>query len=172
MARDEQTTRSKINMRIGNYTAEIEPGTEDESGYVTMKMTEGRSPFKLKLTNHADRKSKVNVRIHGIDQGIWVLMPHQAASLERPVHLAEKFCAYTVGSEGANYAMPSVQRSRADVGEAGVGTEGASQQTFQTVDDFETDGNESVTINLRIVTSKTTPRPLSSALSNPIPPAI
>lgn len=191
-------------MRIGNYTAEIEPGIEDERGYVAMKMTEGRSPFKLKLTNHADRKSKVNVCIHGIDQGTWVLIPHQSASLERPVHIAEKFCAYAVGSEGGNAigltagdpnngliritftpatrplpspsasvgAMPPAQRSRADFCEAGVGTEGASNQTFQTVDDFETDGNEAVTINLRIVASKTTPRPLSSALSNPIPPAI
>jgi hypothetical protein len=191
-------------MRIGNYTAQIEPGTEDERGYIAMKMVAGRSPFKLKLTNHADRKCKVNVRIHGLDQGTWVLMPHQFASLERPVHIAEKFCAYAVGSEGGDAIgltagdphnglisitftpairpvpipiapaapMSSQQRSRADFGEAGVGTEGASGQTFQTVDDFKTDSNEAVTINLRIVELKTTPRPLSSALSNPIPPAI
>ncbi len=193
-------------MRIGNYTAEIEPGIEDESGYVAMKMTEGRSPFKLKLTNHIALKSKVNVCIHGIDQGTWVLMPHQVASLERPIHIAEKFCAYAVGSEGGKaigltagdvnnglikitftpeiepLPLPvvsssaptflSAKRSRADFGEAGVGTEGTSHQTFQTVDDFETDGSKAVTINLRIVESKTTPRPLSSALSNPIPPAI
>jgi hypothetical protein len=191
-------------MRIGNYTAQIEPGTEDERGYVAMKMLAGRSPFKLKLNNHADRKCKVNVRMHGIDQGTWVLMPHQFASLERPVHIAEKFCAYAVGSEGGDaigltagdsnnglisitftpatkpvaipivpiISMPSQQRSRADFGEAGVGTEGASEQTFQTVNDFETDRHEAVTINLRIVELKTTPRPLSSALSNPIPPGI
>jgi hypothetical protein len=199
-------------MRIGNYTAQIEPGTEDERGYIAMKMLADRSPFKLKLTNHADRKCKVNVRMHGIDQGTWVLMPHQFASLERPVHIAEKFCAYAVGSDGGDailvprgsangltagdpnnglisitftpatkpiiipivpiISMPSQQRSRADFGEAGVGTEGASEQTFQTVDDFETDSHEAVTINLRIVELKSTPRPLSSALSNPIPPGI
>jgi hypothetical protein len=199
-------------MRIGNYTAQIEPGTEDERGYIAMKMTAGRSPFTLKLINHADRKSKVNVRIHGIDQGTWVLMPHQVANLERPIHIAEKFCAYAVGSEGGDailvprgsangltagdpnnglisikftpairplpmpsapiISMPSQQRSYANFGEAGVGTEGASEQTFQTVADFETDSYEAVTINLRIVELKTTPRPLSSALSNPIPPGI
>lgn len=192
-------------MRIGNYTAEIEPGKEDERGYVAIKMSEGRSPFKLKLINHSNQKSKVNVRIHGIDQGTWVLMPNQIASLERPIHIAEKFCAYAIGSEGGNTigltagdphnglisitfmpakrilpnpiapASPMCSQqvfSRESFREVGVGTEGESTQTFQTVENFETDENESVTINLRIVELKSTPRPLSSALSNPIPPAI
>jgi hypothetical protein len=193
-------------MRIGNYTAQIEPGTEDESGYVAMKMTDGRSPFKLKLTNHSDRQCKVNVRIHDLDQGTWVLMPNGVATLERPVHIAEKFCAYAVGSEGGNAigltagdpnnglisikfapakiillprsapasvsARSSLQQYCDDFGAAGVGTEGASHQTFQTVDDFATDDREAVTINLRIVESKSTPRPLSAAQSNPIPPAL
>jgi hypothetical protein len=203
-------------MRISNYTAQIEPGTEDESGYVAIKMTDGRSPFKLKLTNHSDRKCKVNVRIHDLDQGTWVLMPNGVATLERPVHIAEKFCAYAVGSEGGNaigltagdpnnglisikFAPAKLlpppfaptpswapippgapapggarysQQSRADFGAAGVGTEGESKQAFQTVDDFATDDREAVTINLRIVESKSTPRPLSSAQSNPVPPAL
>jgi hypothetical protein len=186
------------------YTVQIQPGTEDDRGYVAIKMIECRAPFTLKLINHSDRKSKVNIHIHGLDQGTWVLMPHQASILERPIHIAEKFCAYTVGSEGGkaiglttgdpNNGLISItftpekrivistlfdrpgammsQQSRACFGEAGVGTEGESNQTFQTVDDFETDPNEAVTINLRIVESKTSPRPLSSARSNPIPPAI
>ena len=191
-------------MQIGNYLAEIQPGTEDDRGYVAIKMTEGKAPFTLKLNNYSDRKSKVNIHIHGLDQGTWVLMPHQVSILERPVHIAEKFCAYAVGSEGGNaiglttgdpnnglisitfrpekrIVMPTSiappipmmsQQSRASFGEAGVGTEGESHQTFQTVKDFETDPNEAVTINLRIVEFKNSPRPLSSALSNPIPPAI
>jgi hypothetical protein len=206
-------------MRIGNYTAQITPGTEDEHGYIAIKMVAGRSPFSLKLTNDSSEKSKVNVRIHGIDQGTWVLMPHQIANIERPVHLAEKFCAYAVGSEGGNaidltdgdphngliqivftpakrpippppnFSIPSSPapsasasnmefprseqaRRSASYGAAGVGTEGESSQTFQTVNDFETEATEAVTINLRIVELKTTPRPLSSALSNSIPPAI
>ncbi|WP_310424606.1 hypothetical protein [Chamaesiphon sp. VAR_48_metabat_135_sub] len=191
-------------MQIGNYLAEIQPGTEDDRGYVAIKMTEGKAPFTLKLNNYSDRKSKVNIHIHGLDQGTWVLMPHQVSILERPVHIAEKFCAYAVGSEGGNAiglttgdpnnglisitfmpekrivrpasivppsAMMSKQ-SRASFSEAGVGTEGESHQTFQTVKDFETDVNETVTINLRIVELKNSPRPLSSALSNPVPPAI
>jgi hypothetical protein len=56
-------------MKIGNYTAEVKPGVEDEKGYVAIKMTAGRAPFTLQLTNHSSQKSKVNVRIHGIDQG-------------------------------------------------------------------------------------------------------
>jgi hypothetical protein len=191
-------------MRIGNYISEIQPGTEDDRGYVAIKMIEGRASFTLKLSNHSDRKSKVNIHIHGLDQGTWVLMPHQVSILERPVHIAEKFCAYAVGSEGGkaiglttgdpNNGLISItftpekrmvmftpisppspmmsHQSRACFGEAGVGTEGESHQTFQTVKDFETDLNESVTINLRIVELKSSPRPLSSALSNPIPPAI
>lgn len=192
-------------MRIGNYTAEINPGTEDEHGYVAMTMKDGRSPFSLKLINNSSQKSKVNVRMHGIDQGTWVLMPHQVASLERPVHIAEKFCAYAIGSEGGNAIglttgepnnglititfkpekrplpeplQPEYERavkpscSRAAFGEAGIGTEGASSQTFQTVADFETDDREAVTINLRIVEAKPTPHPLSSARSNHVPPAI
>lgn len=191
-------------MQIGNYLAEIQPGTEDDRGYVAIKMTEGKAPFTLKLNNYSDRKSKVNIHIHGLDQGTWVLMPHQVSILERPVHIVEKFCAYAVGSEGGNAiglttgdpnnglisitfmpekrivrpasivppsAMMSKQ-SRASFSEAGVGTEGESHQTFQTVKDFETDVNETVTINLRIVELKNSPRPLSSALSNPVPPAI
>ncbi|WP_310483191.1 hypothetical protein [Chamaesiphon sp. VAR_48_metabat_403] len=196
-------------MRIGNYTAQLEPGIEEESGYIAMKMTDGRSPFKLKLTNHSDLKCKVNVRIHDLDQGTWVLMPNGVANLERPVHIAEKFCAYAVGSEGGNAigltagdpnnglisikftpakllqphaptppsapasvgARYSPTQSRADFGAAGVGTEGESKQAFQTVDDFATDEREAVTINLRIVESKSKPRPLSAA-SNPIPPAL
>ncbi len=194
-------------MRISNYTAQIESGIEDESGYVAMKMTDGRSPFKLKLTNHSDRKCKVNVRIHDLDQGTWVLMPNEVATLERPVHIAEKFCAYAVGSQGGNAigltagdpnnglisikfapakiiplpppsapasvgARSSLQQYCDDFGAAGVGTEGESNQTFQTVDDFATDDREAVTINLRIVEAKSTPRPLSDARSNPIPPAL
>jgi hypothetical protein len=191
-------------MRIGNYLAEIQPGTEDDRGYVAIKMTEGKAPFTLKLNNYSDRKSKVNIHIHGLDQGTWVLMPHQVSILERPVHIAEKFCAYAVGSEGGNaiglttgdpnnglisitfmpekrivrpasIVPPSAtmsKQSRASFSEAGVGTEGESHQTFQTVKDFETDANETVTINLRIVELKNSPRPLSSALSNPVPPAI
>jgi hypothetical protein len=200
-------------MRLGNYIAEIQPGTEDDRGYVAMKMTAGKAPFTLKLTNHSSQKSKVNIHIHGLDQGTWVLMPHQVSILERPIHLAEKFCAYPVGSEGGNaidltagdpnnglisiiftpekrvvishsISHPlemssqsstedrSAARSRASFGAAGVGTEGESHQTFQTVDDFETDEHQAITINLRIVELKNSPRPLSSALSNSIPPAI
>ena len=191
-------------MRIGNYNAEIQPGTADDRGYVAIKMIDGKAPFTLKLTNHSSQKSKVNIHIHGLDQGTWVLMPHQVSILERPIHIAEKFCAYAVGSEGGNaiglttgdpnnglisiiftpekrivmptsIAPPSAMMaaySRDSVGAAGVGTEGESHQTFQTVQDFETDVNEAVTINLRIVEFKNSPRPLSSALSNPIPPAI
>jgi hypothetical protein len=191
-------------MRIGNYTAQIEPGTEDTQGYVAIKMTEGKAPFTLRLNNHSDRKSKVNIHIHGIDQGTWVLMPYQFASLERPAHIAEKFCAYPVNSAGGNaigltdgdpnnglicitftpekrievpapvmsQAAPSYAHRSAAYSPAGVGTEGESTQVFQTVNGFETDEHDAVKINLRIVELKNTPRSLSSALSNSIPPAI
>jgi hypothetical protein len=89
-------------MRIGNYSVSINEARETSEGYAALKMVNGKCPFKITLQNHSNQKSEVRLEIHGIDQGTWIMMPFQTATLERPAHIAEKFCAYAVGSEGGN----------------------------------------------------------------------
>jgi hypothetical protein len=194
-------------MRIGDYSVRINEALEDAQGYAAIRMLNGKASFTLTLTNHGLQKSEINLQIHGIDQGTWIIHPLQTATIERPAHIAEKFHAYAVQSSGgdaiglkagdpnngvvqATFKPELIRPIRPlnyddefgilcskiipEYGEAGVGTEGHSSQQFESVTGFQTDDSKTVVISLRIVEDKTvdTPRPLSSASANPLPPPI
>lgn len=95
-------SKAGVSMKIGNFSAEIVGARETVEGYAALKMTNGKCPFALRLSNHGSVKAKVNVKIHGINQGTWILPPYDTDDLERPAHIAEQFCAYALGSEGGN----------------------------------------------------------------------
>jgi hypothetical protein len=194
-------------MRIGDYSLQINEAIEDAQGYAAIRMLDGKASFTLTLTNHGLQKSEINLQIHGVDQGTWILHPLQTGTIERPVHIAEKFHAYAVQSSGgdviglkagdpknglvqATFKPELIRPIRSlneeedlwilcskiipEYGEAGVGTEGHSSQQFDSVAGFETDDSKMIVISLRIVEHKTvnTPRPLSSASANPLPPPV
>jgi hypothetical protein len=194
-------------MRIGDYSVRINEALEDAQGYAAIRMLNGKASFTLTLTNHGLQKSEINLQIHGIDQGTWIIHPLQTATIERPAHIAEKFHAYAVPSSGgdiiglktgdpnngvvqATFKPELIRPIRPlndddelgilcskiipEYGEAGVGTEGHSSQQFDSVAGFETDDSKAIVISLRIVEDKTvtTPRPLSSASANPLPPPV
>lgn len=91
-----------FNMKYGNYSLFIVGARETSEGYAALKMKNGKAPFKISMTNNSTQKTKAQVKIHGIDQGTWVLYPFQSITIDRPAHIQELFHAYAVGSEGGN----------------------------------------------------------------------
>lgn len=103
-------------MRIGFFTAIVDPGKERSTGHVALKHGD---VYTLKLVNHdRSRRADAEVRVDGKDVGCFRIEAGGAVNIERPENDSGRFTFYKAASlEGEQAGAPEV-----DAGDRGLVT--------------------------------------------------
>ena len=186
----------KCNMKLGDFSVQIQGGKERVTGYVEMAHN---TKYMITLSNDGKLDCDASVEIDGKEVGTWRVYAGKNIRIERPAHDTGQFTFYKLGSSEAgkiglarndklglisvlfkpekHYEYCIGTRGFEDFDDdipysaGGTGLSGKSEQKFINVQPLDYDEAAFVHIHLRLVCHDDEPRPLTP-LSTSIPPSL